>query len=73
MKNRLNFLVAVATMVLFMMGMGIMPVRAQFLYRDNHLFSGSITLSASDLAKGVYVYNLTANGVTLGTKRMINP
>lgn len=35
--------------------------------------SGSITLYASDLAKGINVYNLTANGVVLGSKRMINP
>jgi hypothetical protein len=35
--------------------------------------SGSITLYASDLAKGINVYNLTANGVVLGSKKMINP
>ncbi|MDR0349803.1 MAG: tail fiber domain-containing protein [Tannerella sp.] len=35
--------------------------------------NGSITLYASDLAKGVYVYNLTANGIVLGSRKMINP
>ncbi|MDR1503259.1 MAG: T9SS type A sorting domain-containing protein [Prevotella sp.] len=35
--------------------------------------SGSITISASDLKKGIYIYNLTANSITLGTRRMINP
>jgi hypothetical protein len=40
---------------------------------DAKVKSGSITVSASDLAKGVYVYNLTANGIVLGSKRMINP
>jgi hypothetical protein len=27
----------------------------------------------TELAKGTYVYNLTANGITLGSRRMINP
>jgi hypothetical protein len=35
--------------------------------------NGSITLSASDLAKGMYIYNLTANGIVLGSKKMMNP
>jgi hypothetical protein len=35
--------------------------------------SGSVTLYASDLAKGINVYNLTANGVVLGTRKIINP
>jgi hypothetical protein len=35
--------------------------------------SGSITLYASELAKGMYIYNLTANGIVLGTKRLVNP
>jgi hypothetical protein len=40
---------------------------------DVNAKSGSITISASSLAKGMYIYNLTANGITLGTKKMINP
>ena len=35
--------------------------------------SGSITLYASDLAKGINIYNLTANGIVLGSRRMVNP
>jgi hypothetical protein len=35
--------------------------------------SGSITLYASELAKGMYVYSLTANGVVLESRKMINP
>jgi hypothetical protein len=35
--------------------------------------SGSITLHASELAKGINVYNLTVNGAVLSSKRMINP
>ncbi|MDR1459036.1 MAG: hypothetical protein LBI60_02340, partial [Bacteroidales bacterium] len=35
--------------------------------------SGSITLYASDLAKGINVYNLTANGVVLGSRKLVNP
>jgi polyhydroxyalkanoate synthesis regulator phasin len=40
---------------------------------DANTKSGSITLYASDLAKGINIYNLTANGVLLGSKRIINP
>ena len=34
--------------------------------------SGSITLHSSDLAKGINIYNLTANGVVLGSKKLTN-
>jgi hypothetical protein len=40
---------------------------------DANAKSGSITLYASDLAKGINVYKLTANGIVLGTKKLINP
>ena len=35
--------------------------------------NGTITLYASDIAKGINVYRLTANGVLLGSKKLINP
>jgi hypothetical protein len=34
--------------------------------------SGSITLSSSEFTAGIYVYNLTANGAVLASKKMIN-
>ncbi|MDR0349185.1 MAG: tail fiber domain-containing protein [Tannerella sp.] len=40
---------------------------------DAYAKSGSITLYASDLAKGINVYKLTANGIVLGSRKMINP
>jgi hypothetical protein len=40
---------------------------------DTKARSGSVTLYASDLAKGVNVYNLTANGVLLGSRKLVNP
>jgi hypothetical protein len=40
---------------------------------DANTGNGSVTLYATDLAKGINVYNLTANGVVLGSRRMINP
>jgi hypothetical protein len=40
---------------------------------DAGVKSGSITLHASDLAKGVNVYNLTANGIVLGSRKLVNP
>ena len=33
----------------------------------------SLTLRASDLAKGINVYNLTVNGAILSSKKMVNP
>lgn len=39
---------------------------------DTTVKSGSVTLYASDLAIGINIYNLTANGVVLGSKKMIN-
>jgi len=33
---------------------------------------GSITLSSAEFSSGMYVYNLTANGVVLGSRKMIN-
>ena len=44
----------------------------KFIPIDASAKSGSITLYASELAKGLNVYNLTANGVILGSKKMIN-
>lgn len=35
--------------------------------------SGSVTLYASELAKGMNIYNLTANGIVLGSKKLVNP
>jgi hypothetical protein len=58
MKTKFDLSVAVATTV-FMMVMSIMPVRAQFLYRDNHIFAGprpsDYTTVATDEAPGLYL------------------
>ena len=34
---------------------------------------GSVIVYASDLAKGVNVYNLIANGILLGSRKPVNP
>ena len=55
MKRHLNLRVAIATTV-FMMVMGLMPVRAQFLYSNNHIFVGQPPLnSATATSPGVYI------------------
>jgi hypothetical protein len=46
---------------------------AKIIPLDAKVKSGSITLYASDLSKGINVYNLTANGIVLGSRKMINP